>query len=107
MTAAAAPSLSDLLDELPEELASQAFSHSSWVESRTLGYGLMPLGALLGGLVAEQWGLPAVFLGATVVCLAAVGYPIAVVRQRMVAELQLPFAASPTSPTAGPLTAAV
>ena len=40
--------------------------------SRTLGYGLMPLGALLGGFVAEQWGLPAVFVGATVVCVAAV-----------------------------------
>ena len=33
--------------------------------SRTLAYGLMPVGALLGGLVAEQWGLPAVFVGAT------------------------------------------
>jgi MFS family permease len=58
--------------------------------SRTLGYGLMPLGAVLGGLVAEQWGLPAVFVGATVVCVLAVGYPIAVVRQRMLAEFELP-----------------
>ena len=56
---------------------------------RTLAYGLMPVGALLGGLVAEQWGLPAVFLGATAVCVAAVAYPVAVVRQRMVAELEL------------------
>jgi predicted MFS family arabinose efflux permease len=58
--------------------------------SRTLAYGLMPLGALLGGLVAEQWGLAAVFFGATAVSVAAVGYPVAVVRQRMVAELELP-----------------
>ncbi|WP_456785806.1 MFS transporter [Cellulomonas sp. P5_C5] len=58
--------------------------------SRTLAYGLMPVGALLGGLVAEQWGLPAVFVGATVLCLAAIAYPVAVVRQHMVAELELP-----------------
>jgi len=58
--------------------------------SRTLAYGLMPVGALLGGLVAEQWGLSAVFLGATAVCVAGVAYPVAVVRQRMVAELELP-----------------
>ena len=59
--------------------------------SRTLAYGLMPVGALLGGLVAEQWGLPAVFVGATAVCVAAVAYPAAVVRQRMVADLELPL----------------
>ena len=58
--------------------------------SRTLAYGLMPVGALLGGLVAEQWGLPAVFVGATAVCVAGVAYPVAVVRQRMVADLELP-----------------
>jgi len=57
---------------------------------RTLGYGLMPIGALLGGLVAESWGLPAVFVGATALCLAGVAYPVTVVRQRMVAELELP-----------------
>ncbi|GEL97915.1 MFS transporter [Cellulomonas terrae] len=56
---------------------------------RTLAYGLMPIGALLGGLVAEQWGLPAVFVGATALCLVAVAYPVAVVRQRMVAELEV------------------
>ncbi len=58
--------------------------------SRTLGYGLMPVGALLGGIVAERWGLPTVFIGATVLCVAAVAYPMAVVRQRMVAEMELP-----------------
>ncbi|WP_456844579.1 MFS transporter [Cellulomonas sp. P5_C6] len=58
--------------------------------SRTLAYGLMPVGAVLAGFVAEQWGLAAVFVGATVLCLLAVAYPIAVVRQRMVADLELP-----------------
>lgn len=57
---------------------------------RTIGYGLMPVGALLGGLVAEHWGLPAVFVGATVLCLLAVAYPLAVVRQHLVAERELP-----------------
>ena len=42
------------------------------------------------GLVAEQWGLPAVFVGATALCLVAIAYPVAVVRQRMVTELELP-----------------
>ena len=65
--------------------------------SRTLGYGLMPLGALLGGFVAEQWGLPTVFVGATVICVAAVLYPIAVVRQHMVDELELPVVDEPES----------
>ncbi|MBO3101989.1 MFS transporter [Cellulomonas fengjieae] len=67
--------------------------------SRTLGYGLMPLGALLGGLVAEQWGLAAVFLGATAVCVVAAGYPIAVVRQRMLAELELELPAPAPAPS--------
>ncbi len=39
-----------------------------------IGYGLMPLGALLGGAVGEAWGLPAVFVGAVVVSLAVVAY---------------------------------
>ena len=39
-----------------------------------IGYGLMPLGALLGGVVAELWGLPAVFVGAVVLSLLAVAY---------------------------------
>ncbi|MFT4110567.1 MFS transporter [Propionicimonas sp.] len=39
--------------------------------SRTLGLGLMPLGALAGGVVAEAYGLAATFVGAVVVSLAA------------------------------------
>jgi predicted MFS family arabinose efflux permease len=60
--------------------------------SRTLAYGLMPVGAVIGGLVAEQWGLPAVFVGATALCLLVLAYPLAVVRHHMVAELELPVA---------------
>ncbi|WP_256842180.1 MFS transporter [Ornithinimicrobium cryptoxanthini] len=39
-----------------------------------IGYGLMPLGALLGGAVAEVWGLPTVFVGAVVLSLLATAY---------------------------------
>ena len=42
--------------------------------SRTLSYGLMPVGALLGGLVGEWAGLPVTFVGAVVVSLAACAY---------------------------------
>lgn len=42
--------------------------------SRTLAYGLMPLGALLGGVVAENAGLPATFYGAVALSLAACAY---------------------------------
>lgn len=39
--------------------------------SRTLGLGLMPLGALTGGVVAELYGLPVTFIGAVVLSLVA------------------------------------
>lgn len=52
---------------------------------RTIGYGLMPVGALLGGLVAEAWGLASVFVGAAILCLLAVGYVVARVSQGTVA----------------------
>ncbi len=42
--------------------------------SRTLGFGLMPLGALLGGVVAERAGLQATFLAAVALSLAACAY---------------------------------
>lgn len=57
---------------------------------RTIGYGLMPVGALLGGLVAETWGLATVFVSATVVCLLAVGYVVARVSQSTVAPYEPP-----------------
>lgn len=57
--------------------------------SSTVGYGLMPLGALLGGLVGEAWGLPAVFVGATVLALLGLSYPVLRVSQRLVDEHEL------------------
>lgn len=51
---------------------------------RTLGYGLMPVGALLAGFVAETWGLEAVFVGGTAVAVLATLGSMAVVRQRLV-----------------------
>ena len=57
---------------------------------RTLGFGLMPVGALLGGVVAQQWGLAATFVGSVVVSLAACAYLAMVVRPGMVTELEEP-----------------
>jgi len=42
--------------------------------SRTIGFGLMPVGAVLGGVVAERAGLPATFLGAVALSLVACLY---------------------------------
>ena len=42
--------------------------------SRTIGFGLMPVGAVLGGVVAERAGLPATFLGAVGLSLVACLY---------------------------------
>ena len=42
--------------------------------SRTLSYGLMPLGALLGGLLAQAAGLATTFYAAVALSLAACGY---------------------------------
>ncbi len=61
---------------------------------RTLAYGLMPVGALLGGVVAERWSLPVTFLGAVAVSLAACGYMILTVRpaavERMLGDAERP-----------------
>ena len=46
--------------------------------TRTLVFGLMPVGALLGGVVAERRGIPTTLLGATVAALAvAAGLAVA------------------------------
>ena len=50
--------------------------------SRAIGYGLMPLGALLGGVVAETAGLATALVGSAVVALLILAYPLATVRQR-------------------------
>lgn len=52
--------------------------------ARMVGYGLMPVGALLGGLVAEAFGLVPVFIGAAVLCLLAVAWVATQVNQGMV-----------------------
>jgi MFS family permease len=49
---------------------------------RTFAYGLMPLGAIVGGLVGQAWGLPASLLVGAGLCLAATGVVAARVRQR-------------------------
>ncbi|PWD51705.1 MFS transporter [Serinibacter arcticus] len=54
---------------------------------RTLAFGLMPVGAVLGGVVAERWSLPTTFLGAVVVSLAACAYLALTVRPSTVAAL--------------------
>lgn len=56
--------------------------------SRTLSYGLMPLGAIAGGLVAEQWGLVATFVGTGVVSLLACGYLALTARPSMVTDAE-------------------
>ncbi len=48
--------------------------------TRTLAFGLMPLGAVLGGLVAEQAGLATTFLAAVGLSLVACGYVALTVR---------------------------
>lgn len=55
-----------------------------------IGYGLMPLGALLGGLVGEFWGLQAVFVGAVALCLLTVLYVATHVSDALVQQHELP-----------------
>lgn len=54
--------------------------------SGMIGYGLMPLGALLGGLVGEFFGLPVVFLSAVVLNLTTVTYTATQVGTRLVTQ---------------------
>ncbi len=51
--------------------------------SRTLGYGLMPIGAVLAGLAADRWGLAQTMLGACVLAVLAPVLPALTVRPRM------------------------
>lgn len=55
---------------------------------RTVGYGLMPVGALLGGLLGEAFGLVPVFIGAAALCLAIVAWVATRVNQGMVDALE-------------------
>lgn len=61
---------------------------------RTLSYGLMPLGAVLGGVVADTWGLAAVFWSAAIVSLVAAAYPVLVLRQSTLDAAELPVPAA-------------
>jgi MFS family permease len=51
---------------------------------RTISFGLMPVGAILGGVVGSQFGLPAVFIGAMVVCFLAIAHVVVKVTQPLV-----------------------
>lgn len=55
----------------------------------TLAYGLMPLGALTGGFVGEHFGLPTVFIGAGVVMILSLIYPLLTLDQRLVDRLEI------------------
>lgn len=52
--------------------------------SRAIGYGLMPVGALLGGAVAEQAGVGTALLAAALGALAITVYPLLTVRQHLI-----------------------
>ncbi|MDO8105912.1 MFS transporter [Isoptericola sp. b441] len=54
--------------------------------SRTLGYGLMPLGALLAGAAADRWGLGPVLLAACALMLATPLLPALAVRRDMLVD---------------------
>lgn len=56
--------------------------------SRTISYGLMPIGAVLGGVVAEHWGLVTTFMGAVALSLATTAFIALSVDQRMVTEAE-------------------
>lgn len=51
---------------------------------RTISFGLMPVGAILGGVVGSQFGLPAVFVGAMAICFLATAQVAVKVTQRLV-----------------------
>lgn len=57
---------------------------------RTISYGLMPLGALVGGGVGEAFGLPASLLTGTVLCLASTTFLALRIHQRDVDAHELP-----------------
>ena len=70
-------------------------AREAWARGRVggaggmIGYGLMPLGALLGGLVGEFLGLPAVFLGAVALSLLVVLYAATRVSTELVARHEI------------------
>jgi predicted MFS family arabinose efflux permease len=71
--------------------------------SRTVSFGLMPLGAIIGGAIGQAFGLPAALLFGTVVCFVALAWVAATIRQRLVDANELPEepADEALSPAAG------
>ena len=67
--------------------------------SRAVSFGLMPLGAIIGGAIGQAWGLPAALLFGTVVCLVACAAVALWIRQRTVDANELPE--EELSPAAG------
>jgi len=67
--------------------------------SRTVSYGLMPLGAIIGGAIGQAWGLPAALMFGTAGCLVAFAVVALTVRQRNVDANELPD--EEISPAAG------
>lgn len=57
--------------------------------SQTASSGLAPAGALLGGLVAEHFGIPLLYLLVAAIVAVALVYPMLTVRQRDVEELEV------------------
>lgn len=58
--------------------------------SRVIGFGAMPLGAVIGGQVAEAFGIPVVFLAVIVITLASTALVAVRVPQRILDENLLP-----------------
>ena len=57
--------------------------------SGMINYGLMPVGALLGGIVGEAWGLPTVFIGSVVLMLVCGAWVCTQVSTRLVRDYEL------------------
>lgn len=57
--------------------------------SGMINYGLMPVGAILGGIVGEAWGLQAVFIGAVIVMVVSGIWVCTQVSTRLVQEQEL------------------
>lgn len=55
---------------------------------RALAYGLMPIGAVLGGLIAEQWGLRATFIAAVALSLVSLAIVLRQVTPAVVARYE-------------------
>ncbi|GEA82467.1 MFS transporter [Cellulomonas uda] len=87
-----------LSQSLRQRIVPRALLGRTTGAGRTIGFGLMPVGAVLGGVVAEHAGLPTVFVGATAVTALAIAYPMLTVRRGTVERAEA--AAHAATPTA-------